>query len=63
MTLFGEYLLIKENGSVKNRRPTRVVTKYFNTLSEAMNIFETTLEQKYKKGYYLKTNNMQERLW
>lgn len=53
MSLFGEYMIVRENGSIKNKRATRVVTKYFNTLREAMDIFEITLEQKRKKGYAL----------
>ena len=53
MTLFGEYLLIKENGSIKNKKPTRVVKEYFKTLTQAMNSYKAKLLEKTKKGYAL----------
>ena len=51
LTLFGDYLLTKEYGSVKNKKPTGVVLKYFNDFNEAVKLFEKTIKEKRKKGY------------
>jgi len=58
MTLFGEYLLIKENGSIKNKKPTRVVKEYFQTLTQAMDSYSAKLQEKTKRGYSLEGKNM-----
>ena len=50
-TLFGECMLIKENGSLKNNSATRVVREYYATMSEALHVLQTKLQEKYKRGY------------
>jgi len=50
-TLFGEYLLVKENGSLKNKRATRIIREHFSSYTEAYRHFELKLKEKYKKGY------------
>jgi predicted DNA-binding WGR domain protein len=52
-TLFGGYILIKENGSIKNSRPTRIANEYFNEKTEAINAFKIRLQERYKRGYVL----------
>ena len=52
-TLFGEYMFIRENGSVKNKRPTRVIKEYYTSASEAIDVFAKKLKEKYKRGYNL----------
>jgi len=53
-TLFGEYIFIRENGSLKNKRPTRVMREYFSSYTEAYRHLELKLKEKYKKGYQQK---------
>lgn len=53
MTLFGEYLLVKENGSIKNKKSTRVVKEYYETLAQAMKSYRAKLLEKTNKGYVL----------
>jgi len=50
-TLFGEYLLQKEYGSIKNKRPTGIRREYFLTLKEALKVCKKCLNEKMKKGY------------
>lgn len=52
-TLFGDYILIKENGSLKNNRPTRVAQEYFSSVTEALTIFKVRIQERYKRGYKL----------
>ncbi|QSZ43151.1 WGR domain-containing protein (plasmid) [Sulfurimonas aquatica] len=52
-TLFGEYMLIKINGSMKNTRPTRVIKEHYKSATEAMDAYKKKLQEKYKKGYSL----------
>ena len=53
-TLFGEYLLVREFGGVKNKKPTRVIKKYFSSKEESVKAFEKLVEEKIKKGYFFK---------
>lgn len=53
-TLFGDYLLIKENGSIKNKKPTRVAKEHFETLDQALKSYGDKLHEKMKRGYTLK---------
>jgi len=59
-TLFGEYMYIRENGSVKNKKPTRVVKEYYTSASEAMGVLKTKLQERYKRGYTLNKKELQE---
>lgn len=55
-TLFGEYLLEKRYGSIKNMRPTRVVKEYYKTLNDALDVLNEKVKQKCKKGYLHEKN-------
>ena len=50
-TLFGEYLLIREFGGVKNKRPTRVMKEYFERAEDALTLLSKLSIEKLKKGY------------
>jgi len=50
-TLFGEYLLIREYGGVKNKSATRVMKQYYSDLKDAVGAGKQLYEKKYKKGY------------
>jgi len=50
-TLFNEYLLIKEYGALKNKKPTRVIQKYFPKYTEALQTLNSILYIKRNKGY------------
>ena len=54
-TLFGEYLLVREFGGVKNKRPTRVMKKYFNHSQDALNLLAKLMTDKLQKGYVLRS--------
>ena len=51
LTLFGEYLLIREWGGVDNKRATGQKQNYFATLNEVTNAVEKIIILKRKKGY------------
>jgi predicted DNA-binding WGR domain protein len=51
LTLFGEYLLIREFGSIKNKKPTRIIKEYYSNLEESISVFNILVIQKLKKGY------------
>ena len=50
-TLFGEYLLIREFGGVKNKKPTRVMKEYFDHLDDALALLKKLTTEKLHKGY------------
>ena len=50
-TLFGEYLLVREYGGVKNKRPTRVMKEYFPHIEDALQLLTRLTVDKLKKGY------------
>ncbi len=50
-TLFGEYLLIRSFGGVKNKKPTRVIKEYFSHKEDSVKAFEKLVAEKVKKGY------------
>jgi len=52
-TLFGEYLLVREFGGVKNKRPTRVIKEYFDHSQDALNLLSKLMTDKLQKGYTL----------
>ena len=51
LTLFGEYLLIREWGGVDNKRATGQKQSYFTTLGEIAAAVEKITILKSKKGY------------
>ena len=51
LTLFEEYLLVREYGAVKNKKPTRTIKKYFPNLLDAKSAFEILMISKLQKGY------------
>ena len=50
-TLFGEYLFVREYGSVKYKKPTRVIREYYSSLEEAFSKFDKKLREKLFRGY------------
>jgi len=50
-TLFGEYLFMREFGSQKNKKPTRAIKEYYETLDGAIGALKRVLALKTKKGY------------
>ena len=53
LTLFGEYLLVREWGGVDNKRATGEKQNYFSTLHELIVAVEKIVILKSKKGYYV----------
>jgi len=51
LTLFGEYLLIREWGGVENKKATGKKQSYFSSLSEVSSATQNIILQKSKKGY------------
>lgn len=56
-TLFGDYLLDREYGSIKNKKPTGRKSEYFVLLDTAIMQFKALFLQKVKKGYKAKANS------
>ena len=52
LTLFGEYLLIREWGGVDNKHATGQKLKYFSSLRDLHRVMETILYAKTKRGYH-----------
>ncbi|MFW9625240.1 MAG: WGR domain-containing protein [Sulfurospirillum sp.] len=50
-TLFGEYLLEKVYGSMRHKKPTRVLKEYYNSWAEAKKRFDLIIKGKQKRGY------------
>jgi len=50
--LFDQYIVTREYGSIKNKKPTGVQTNYFFTKDEGIEFIEKLLMLKIKKGYY-----------
>jgi len=50
-TLFGEFLLVREFGGLKNKRPTRVMKEYYEHSVDALEAFSKLTADKFKKGY------------
>ncbi|MFA6195298.1 MAG: WGR domain-containing protein [Sulfurimonas sp.] len=50
-TLFQEFVLIREYGSNKNKKPTGVIQEYFTLFDEAVAKLMLLLNMKIKKGY------------
>ena len=51
LTLFGEYLLIREWGSIDNKKATGEKQSYFSTLNEAITTINAIIATKEQKGY------------
>ena len=51
LTLFGEYLLVREWGGVDNKRATGKKQSYFSTLNETIKAIEKIITLKNKRGY------------
>jgi len=51
LTLFGEYLLVREWGGVDNKRATGEMQSYFSTLNEVITVVEKIITLKNKRGY------------
>jgi len=51
LTLFGEYLLIREWGGVENKKATGQKQSYFSSMSEVSSATQNIILQKEKKGY------------
>lgn len=54
LTLFSEYILEKKYGSIKNAKPTGVVSEHYNNLHNAFGAMKKTIALKAKKGYRIK---------
>jgi predicted DNA-binding WGR domain protein len=50
-TLFGNYLLIREFGGLKNKKPTRIIKEYFSYIEDAKNKMQKIINLKLLKGY------------
>jgi hypothetical protein len=55
-TLFGDFLLIKEFGSMCNKKPTRIIKEYFSYVEDSLQVIDSFINAKIKKGY-LQANN------
>ena len=56
-TLFGEFLLIKEFGGIKNKRPTGIIKEYFSHIEECVEALDHLVREKIKKGYLQNLHN------
>lgn len=59
LNLFGEYIFIKEYGSIKAKRATRTIEEYFCTLEAAINAYNQTLAKKLSRGYTKEKERLQ----
>jgi len=55
LTLFNEYLLEAEFGSLSNKKPTRVMKRYFSDLYKATQEFTKIYKIRLKRGYRVVT--------
>ena len=53
LTLFGDYLLIREWGGVENKKATGKKQSYFSSLDETVSVIKQIITLKRKKGYNL----------
>ena len=49
--LFGEYILEKKYGSLKNKRPTGIKREYYIHLNDALFACTIKIQAKLKRGY------------
>jgi len=52
-TLFNEFLLVREFGGIKNKKPTRIIKEYFSHMEDAVFLFDRISSDKKRKGYSL----------
>jgi len=52
-TLFEEVILERSFGSVKNKKPTRIIKEYFFHIEDAIVSFKKIYVEKINKGYLL----------
>jgi len=50
-TLFGEYVLEKKYGSIKNKAPTGIKLEYYDKLEDALIAIKKRVQEKLKRGY------------
>ena len=50
-TLFGQILLTREYGGLKNKKPTGIIKEYFSNLQDAVMAFENLVHLKQRKEY------------
>lgn len=50
--LFGEWMLIRTYGSIKQLKPTGVIREIYDNAEEAFEAIETYIKAKKKKGYH-----------
>ncbi|MBW6487523.1 WGR domain-containing protein [Sulfurimonas sp.] len=51
-TLFGDFTLTREYGSIRNSKPTGKIDEYFDALDVAVLRLKKLVELKFKKGYW-----------
>lgn len=58
-TLFNDFMLIREYGSMKNKKPTGIIKEYFIHLEDAILKLKQILRLKIQKGYSMDNNSCQ----
>lgn len=53
-TLFNEFVVVFEFGSISNNKPTRIINTFFSDLDDAKSSMQLKLNEKLKKGYVRK---------
>ena len=51
ITLFGDFCIERRYGAVKNKKPTKVIKEYYNSLIEAKKHYQKLFNAKISKGY------------
>lgn len=59
--LFGEWMLIRTYGSIKQLKPTRVIREIYDNAEEAFEMIETVIKAKTKKGYHNRIKGRREK--
>ena len=62
-TLFGDILLIKEFGSIKNKKPTGIIKEYFSHIEECLKAIDFFVYEKIKKGYSRRNIYKETKTW
>jgi len=50
-SIFGEYILEKKYGNLKNKSPTGVIREYYQNIQEVYEAYSIILNKKLKRGY------------
>ena len=61
-TLFGEFLLIREFGSMCNKKPTGIIKEYFSQIEDLVEAMKALVSAKMKKGYF-QINSCEGKIW